>query len=279
MQPVNVMLVERSRAEQAREDQRGVAGMEFAIVAPIILLLIWGVWDVARALLAWEETYHAAEAVAQAAEKMSVTTYTYDGSSQPVTALTAQQMQDAMSSIYAEIPWLSSSAGVGNGSGLFLGNYAVTLSGVAFNPLCIANKNNNCAPQTPTVLWSSYLTQGGSQLITPPANQPLQQYRICGPLIPVSQFPNDGTQLQKMINPNLEPNGVANINLIPQVVADVQLQFQPSFPLLSGLSYTFYASATFPAPLGGDDQAIVFDQKDSATNTVENCAGGGAYNG
>jgi len=264
-------------------DRRAVAGLEFAIVAPVLLLLLWGVYDVARALLAWEETFHAAEAIAQAAEKMSVTKYIYYGTSTPVSALSAQQMQDAMTTIYAEIPWLN----LGDGTGLFPGHYSVTLSGVSFRPTCQANATNNCThPQIPTVIWSSNLTLSNGngtqqqQLYLPSQSNAYSLDRACGQLQSVAQFTNDSNQLLEMINPNNVSGGVQTINVIPQVVADVQLQFQPSFPLLSRFSYTFWASATFPAPLGNDDQAIVFDQLDSSqSNNVDNCSGGGAYNG
>jgi Flp pilus assembly protein TadG len=256
----------------ARKSPRsGVAAMEFALVAPIMVTLIWGVYDISRALVAWEQTYHAAEAVAQAAEKLSITnTNNPDGT--PITSLTASQMQDAMSSIYAEMPWLN----LGDGTGSLTGSYSVTLSGVEYAPRCPANATNTCAPQVPNVLWSTYLTQGGSQLLTP-ATSPISLYRVCGLLLPVAQFPNNNTQLLYMIDPTLVKNGVQNVNLIPQVVADVQYNFAPSFPILAGKTFTFWASASFPAPLGGDDQAIVFNETGSGGNgIVENCPGGGA---
>jgi Flp pilus assembly protein TadG len=262
---------------RARSNRRGTAAMEFAMVAPIMVTMVWGVYDVARALVAWEETCRAAEAVAQAAEKMSITNRVYpNGNSkagEPISALTATQMQAAMSSIYAQMPWLN--LGAGNGS--LNGGYSVTLSGVAFTPLCAANSANTCQPQAPNVLWSSYLTEGGAQLLTP-AKAGISLYRACGPLLPVAQFPNNSTQLLYMIDANLVNNGVQNLNLIPQVVADVQYQFTPTFPLLSGKTFTFWASASFPAPLGGDDQEIVFDKTNSGgvDGTVEDCAGGGA---
>jgi Flp pilus assembly protein TadG len=262
---------------RSRNDRRGTAAMEFAMVAPIMVVLIWGVWDVARALVAWEETYHAAEAIAQAAEKMSITNVNYPNTTKPVTALTASQMQDAMSSIYAEMPWLS----LGNGTGAFRGQYAVTLSGVAFTPLCPATSSGVCAAQTPNVLWSTYLVQGGSQLLNPPPNNPATPWRLCGPLKAVAQFPNNNTQLTVMIDPNQVQLVNPSINDIPQVVADVRFTYTPTFPLLSKYTYTFYASATFPAPLGGDDQEIVFDLKDTTNYLayVENCNGGNAYTG
>jgi hypothetical protein len=200
---------------------------------------------------------------------MSVTNTTYPGSTQPITSLTSQQMQNAMSSIYVEMPWLNN----GTPGGAFNGKYAVTLSGISFVKPCDAQNPPACAPQSPQVLWSSYLQQGGSNLITPLPNNLNSLYRLCSPNpIPWPQFPNNGTQLAYMIQPTM-PSGVPNI---PQVVADVQFQFKPTFPLLSGTTYTFYASATYPAPLGGDSQAIVFDlvHSDGLTK-VEACPGGG----
>jgi hypothetical protein len=273
---------DRDGSQYGPDDHRGVAAMEFAIIAPIMVLMIWGVWDISRALLAWEETYHAAEAIAQAAEKLSYTGISYPNTNNPVTALTAQQMQDAMSSIYAEMPWLN----LGNPGGLFTGGYQVTLSGVSFNQLGLPGAppctppQATCLTQSPVVLWSSYLTEGGPQLTLPPVNQPNALYRLCTPNpVPVAQFPNNAHQLQDMIDPNLQTGGSSNMILMPQVVADVVFTFQPSFPLLSNLTYTFYASASFPAPVGNDNQQIVFDQKDSGANTVENCPLGNPYNG
>jgi hypothetical protein len=184
-------------------------------------------------------------------------------------------MQDAMSTIYAEMPWLN----LGQGNGAFTGSYAVTLSGVSFEKRCVAQVPNNCAPQTPNVLWSSYLSQGYGQLKAPPPNNPKLLWRLCGSLKPVAKFPNDSTQLTVMIDPNQVIGGVTNLIDIPQVVADVQFSYSPSFPLLSAFSYTFYASATFPAPLGGDDQEIVYDQLHSPGANVESCANGNPYTG
>jgi hypothetical protein len=130
----------------------------------------------------------------------------------------------------------------------------------------------------PQVLWSSYLNEGGAQLLTP-ANSKTSLYRVCGPLNPVAQFPNNGSQLLDMIDPNMVAGGVTTLNLIPQVVADVQYVFTPTFPLLSNQSFTFWASASFPAPVGGDDQEIVFNKTGSGgtDGIVEDCPGGNPF--
>ena len=238
-------------------DRRAVAALEFALVAPLMVLLFWGVYDLARALIAWEETCASAQQIAQAAEKLSVTA----GSS--MTSLTSTQMQDAMTTIYAQMPGLN----LGNGTGSMTGAFAVTLSGVAYKPLCPAS--GGCGRQAPSTLWSTYLTEGGAQLNAAPVTLPL--LRRCGGLTPTATFPNDATQLLVMIVPAAAP-------LTPQVVADVQYVFTFSLPLLAllpGLNsgsgsgrVTFYASASMPAPYGDNTQEITFNSSGPPGNVV-----------
>jgi len=250
----------------------GVAALEFAMVAPILLVMIWGVYDVARALIAWEEVCRAAEAIAQAAEKLSVTGRTNVTTGGPITALTSDKMQQAMTSIFAEMPFV----GLANHSGTFQGSFSVTLSGVAYaTPLDIygqpANNLGVYVPQTAAIMWSAYLNTAAAQVLRPPTTPQAQVRRQCAAPSMRSSFPNDSTQLTVVPNPNLISG--TSINLIPQVVADVQYVFKPTFPLINK-TFTFWASATFPAPLGGDDNPIQFDLTNSTSNiaTVLYCA-------
>ena len=94
--------------------------------------------DVARALLIWREVHNAALAIAENAEELSVTV---DPTSGLVTSeLTYDQMQQAMSTVFAEIPGLNQ----GNGTGEFTGSLAVTLSSVWFYPLCQSANLSGC---------------------------------------------------------------------------------------------------------------------------------------
>ncbi len=264
----------------ARETRRGVASMEFAIIAPVVVTMCWGVYDIGRALVAWQETTLAAEAVAQAAEKLSVTGNVDAVSGAPVLALTSQRMQDAMTTIYAAMPFL----GLGDNSGSFTGNFSVTLSGVAYTPPCPASAQGPSAcvsPQIPQVLWSAYLAEGGTQLLAPPVTPLALVQRACGtPPYITGNFPNNAQQLQTLTDVNKSGAGGTDVVLIPQVVADVQYVFTPTFPLL-GHSFTFWASASFPAPLGGDDQPILYDLTHSTSHqgNVVSCAASPVYGG
>jgi Flp pilus assembly protein TadG len=264
----------------AHHAQAGVAAMEFAIIAPVVLMMIWGVYDAGRALIAWEETTHAAEAIAQAAEKLSVTGNVDATSGAPVLALTSQRMQDAMTTLYAEMPFL----GLADNSGSFNGNVSVTLSGVTYNPPCPASQQGPGAcvtPQIPQVVWSAYLVEGGAQLLAPPLTPLASVQRACGtPPYITGNFSDNANQLLTLTDVNKAGAGGTDTVLIPQVVADVHYVFIPTFPLI-GRSFTFWASASFPAPLGGDDQPIVLDLTHSTAfqNAVVNCVTAPAYGG
>ena len=268
------------RAVTTQRGRRAVAAMEFALIAPLATVMIWGVYDAGRALVAWQETFLAAEAVAQAAEKLSVTGTNNSVTGAPILALTSQAMQDAMTSVYAEMSFL----GLGDYSGAFTGNFSVTLSGVTYSPPCVASAQgpSSCTlPQLPQVIWSAYLAQGGLQLLAPPAVPVAQVQRACGtPKYITGAFPNTSDQLQTLTDVNKSGAGGTSVVLIPQVVADVSYVFTPTFPLL-GHTYTFWASASFPAPLGGDDQPILFDLTHSTSYqaAVANCLNSPTYGG
>jgi Flp pilus assembly protein TadG len=253
-------------------DCKAVAALEFALVAPVMLMLFFATVDICRAYIVWQEVDNAAEAVAQAAEKLSVT------SGQPLTMLNSTQMQNAMSTIYAQMPGLV--------TGQLTGKYGVTLSSVVYSPSCAYTNpslcNANGFSQTAYVQWSSYLQEvagapssctASSQLMCNASVAPLRGSAAAGcvtsgtptgsaALSTVRQFTNDSNQLKEMLNPTLVALPMV---LVPQIVADVQYTYSP--PLMPAVakwlfvanSITFYASATLPAPLGGTKQAITYN--------------------
>jgi hypothetical protein len=235
---------------------RGVAALEFALVAPVMIIMFFGTLDICRAYIAWQEVNNTAEAVVQAAEKLAVT----QGAT--TTQLNVTQMQAAMSVIYVQMPGLD----YGNGDGLLgQGRFAVTLSEVDFAPLC--NTTAGCAPQAPQTLWSGWLTEGGPFLDqTSSKNNKL--FRDCERLIPVASFPDDDTQLTVMVTPTLAQapgGGGTGVTLVPQLVADVQFTFKPTLGAFVP-QIVFRASATLPAPLGGTAQEVTFDNSAGSDN-------------
>jgi len=206
--------------------------------------------DGARALLIWDQIHNAANAIAQAAEKLSVATGT-SGSS--LSQLTADQMQQAMSVIYAEIPGLN----LGNGGGLFPGNFGVALSSVTYTPLCTAA--SNCGAQVASLLWTSTLAVGGVQL------QQSWSRSCVIPPVQVAHMPNSALDLLDIPSPVLA--GGTSMTLAPQVVADVIYKFTPWFPFFPVSGY-FYATATFPSPVGGLNTTITFDSSGGSSNVT-----------
>jgi Flp pilus assembly protein TadG len=247
------MLTGRRGGARFAGETRSVMSLEMALVAPLLLTLTLAGVDGARALLIWNQVHNAANAIAEAAEKLSVTVDPVTG---VVTSeLTADQMQQAMSIVYAEIPQLN----LGNGGGLFPGQYAVSLSSIGYTPSCTAAAG--CGAQTAYVQWSSALSVGGRMLYA-------GAIRPCGTAITqVTRFPDTILNWTEMASP-VAAGGVA-MTLAPQVVADVRYSFTPYFPFFIQ-PVEFVASSTMPAPIGGLGQSIALNTN-AATGNVTSC--------
>jgi hypothetical protein len=88
-------------------DIASTAAVEFAIVLPLIFLLLAGVYDFSEAAIIRAEIYNAAETIAASASSVAVQS---DGS----TALTWAQVEQAESMIWALVPTLRSGQKAGN---------------------------------------------------------------------------------------------------------------------------------------------------------------------
>jgi Flp pilus assembly protein TadG len=238
--------------------------MEFAIAAPILLSLNLFVIDGARIFLIWRQVHNAALGIVAGAAKLSLTT---DPTTGAVTSLlTYDQMQQAMSTVFADIPGLN----LGNGGGLLPGSFAVTLSSIWYYPLCTQATITTCSPtQVPFVRWSTYLNPsyvGAGPNLMSGVVRPCTGFALTA----VASFPDDNTQYNVMIDPKLAAGGNPEITAPPQLVADVQYSFTPYYPIFFK-SYVFYASAASPAPIGGLDQTTEINTN-AAMGNVANCA-------
>jgi Flp pilus assembly protein TadG len=278
------MLDRRRGLAATLAERKSVVALEFAIVAPILLTLSLATFDIARALLIWQQINNAAEAVVEGAEKLSVTQLP-NGS--VASSLTPVQMQTVMTTVYAQIPGLNLAIPTG---AAYPGSFSVTLSSVAFTPLCPNPQTGAvCTPaqiqqQAPVLIWSSYLTKGGGNGTSLNANpNPNPPLRPCpdqtspgagGPgLQPVVQLTNSvPLEYAQMNDPDLVP-GAAQIIRVPQLVADVQYSFTPAFAPFSKLFFknlTFVATATLPAPIGSTNQQTTLNAPAGTYNESTN---------
>ena len=199
------------------QERRGVVALEFALVAPVLILFSIGVFDLTRALIVREQVWNAVRSIASSASSLAV---------QPdqSTSLTVAQVQQALSGIFAAIPWLR--------SGALTGQTSVVLSSVNFvqtTASCTATTTNPC----PQLVWSvAYAGRGPASFLT--------TTRSCAtpPLVvaTVTDFVSSLTSLP-----------VSNIaDPSPMLVVDVSYQFTPMFfSFLSG-PINFWATSYWP---------------------------------
>lgn len=168
----------------------GVAGLEFALIAPVLLTLFLGTIDISGALLTARRMTIAAGSIAAIATTSSAQT-------QALNVLTDLQAWQATTAAFALFPgWTEVTAKQ---------SFAITLSGVVFTATP-AGCTQNCS-YTARVVWSVANNLGVAKL------------RACGALqtVPDTSAPS----YQTMPVSNLGPNSL--------LVADISYTFQPIF--------------------------------------------------
>jgi hypothetical protein len=219
------MLTARPLAQR----RRGVAALEFALIAPILLTLGIGVFDIAKAMILQQEVLNTAHSVSLTASLLATQTLSTSGSTIPedgnqtlsgTTMLTAAQVQGVESDIYAEIPWLRS--GVENGK------FSVTLSGVAFSALPSASCQpySTCTGWVPFVAWSvPYVPRAGLP------GTATSLVRACGPINPSNLLDIYASQTVPLTAANFMTTlRIKSITYPdPILVADVSYTYTPAF--------------------------------------------------
>ncbi len=153
-------------------DGKSAAAMEFAFIAPVLVIIVLGVYEICNAAIIYEQVQNAAHSIPASASNLaaeaggSLGPQVYTGQ----TALTYDQIQLAASEIWAEIPELRS--GFQNGAA------SVTISSITFIPtipptapttqtvkpatVCNPVKSSVYCSYTPTVIWSVAYTGGNT---------------------------------------------------------------------------------------------------------------------
>jgi Flp pilus assembly protein TadG len=168
----------------------GVAGLEFALISPVLLTLFLGTIDISNALLTARRMGIAANSIATIATTSSVQT-------QALNILTDVQAWQATTAAFAFFPgWTAVIARQ---------TFAITLSGVVFTATP-AGCTQNCAYQA-KIAWSVANNLGVAKL------------RACGPL---AAAPNNN-------GPSYLTLPVGNFGQTSLLVADISYTFQPMF--------------------------------------------------
>jgi hypothetical protein len=124
-------------------DKRSAAALEFAFIAPILVILLFGVYDISDAMITYEEVFNAARVMSASASNASV-----QGSNSS-TKLYWGQIQLEASAIFAQMPTVR--------NGFHNGIKSITISSINFepvvtNPACTPGKN--CTYDA-YVVWSA----------------------------------------------------------------------------------------------------------------------------
>jgi hypothetical protein len=134
-----------------RRDIASTAAMEFAFVAPIIVIIGLGVYEICNAVIIYEEVQNAAHSIPGSASNLAV-------QSTGATALSYAEIQLAESEIWAEIPELR--------SGFESGAISVSMTSVTFlktlSTCTPTQTSHSSCDYTPTVAWSVAYTGGDS---------------------------------------------------------------------------------------------------------------------
>jgi len=224
------------------------AALELAIVLPLMLLLLAGVYDLSEAVIIRAEIYNAAQVMAASASALAVQA---DGS----TALTYDQIQQVESSIWALVPSLRS--GQGNGAPA-----SITMSSVLFYPTFNANcvwgqktpcsyaadvawsvaytggdSGQNFAYNLPTAGCNSYFTDPGQSQVSATANlagtDNVAFYRSLALATSGATFADTGTEENEA-------------GISPILVVNIQYTYRPVFNLFLKNLFTFWVDGYWP---------------------------------
>jgi len=238
--------------------RRGVAAIEFSLVAPVMATLVIGMFDTVKGFIIYEEVQDTARVVGLSASTLSVQA---DGS----TSLTVAQVQLVESSVWAEMPWTR--------LGIEKGSMFVTLSSIYPVPsaaTCTITAPPNSCTYTPEVVWSvpySVGPSGYTNFVTTQTTITLPSQAVNGATRPCTvgtvTYSNPGSAF------SLKTIPLANVvTQFPFLVADVSYQFTPAYLHFLTGPITFTASYFPPMRIGGDTQYVEYDITNAAANNT-----------
>lgn len=204
--------------------RRGVAAIEFALVAPVMITMMIGVFDIVHAMTIQQEVYNATHSILVSASSLAV---------QPdkSTSLTTTQVQQTLSTVFAAIP--------GRRNGTLPGTASVTLTSVNFvlaNSSCKPTASTPCS-YVPIVAWSIAYADPAGRYKGLNTFQPL--VRPCMQLNQTS--PTGGAQGDLT---SVRTLGVTNPD--PMLIVDTHYRYTPLFFRFVTGPVDFWSSGYWP---------------------------------
>jgi Flp pilus assembly protein TadG len=138
----------------------GVVALEFALLAPVVLIMLIGSFDVTRGLIAANRLSNAAQQVVEIATATAgQASYAASGTipAHTMNVLTDSDVYNATTAPFAVLPDLASRVPVGNVASPPMNistSFSITLSGVTFSGTPAGCTTNCTAYTTATVAWS-----------------------------------------------------------------------------------------------------------------------------
>lgn len=242
--------------------------MEFALVTPVIAVLVVALFDASKAMILRREVINAARNISLTASLLAV-------QADAATTLTEAQVQRVESDVFAEMPWLR--------GGNEKGTTSVTLSGIEFS----AAPGGRCKPYTTCREWSPYVAWSV-------AYRPTNTYgvdfvypvRQCGRMesgvLNIDSVENTRLTAANLMT-SLRTGGIAYPD--PIVVADVRYSYTPAFFRFIVGPIDFVASTYWPvrtAPFDaaarpgdqiGSGELTTYDLAGTDTNAGAHCVG------
>jgi Flp pilus assembly protein TadG len=192
------------RSSKLWGSRNGLAGLEFALIAPVLLSMLAGVYDLTTAYIAWERVNLCAQAIDQVATAQAA-------NSTATNTLTNAQTTAAASSAYAYLPGTLTPAAP---------TFGVTVSSIVMTPTVPGCSGSACI-YTPHVAWSGIFEgTAGSR-------------RVCD----VAQGTSVITQVPDTASPSPTTLPADVYSPAPLLVVDVTYTFKPLF-------YSFVSNIT-----------------------------------
>ena len=220
--------------------RRGVATLEFAVIAPVLLMMTIGALDVGRAVIVWQEVQTAAQNIAMSAAALAGPS---TGEVPTDSDLSTTNATEAMTAIYGVIPESKSTS--------YTGVYSVTLSGVVYQTVGTTT--------TAYIIWSVPLplVEGTTAMQQPT--------RACGQMTEITGLPETPATMNTLPTANVTAKS-------PYIIADVHYQYKPFFFWYVTGNIDFWESYIwFPLignSTGPTPQQITFDKQSSSDTYV-----------